>query len=196
MFRARAAGFYDAVPDPANTDEWRFLARHAGLPTRLLDWCEGALIGLHFPRKEDHPAVWMLNPVELNDFASNRTSSDPKEIRVFPFVWHRPDLPIVNPAFELGEPWELNSPGVPVARGYLSDMRSSTVAYPTRVFHHIRKAEGLNPSRRVEKSVLLERGLHDRQRCCSRGYLDYPMVGPRALPKAHSILAACAIPDN
>ena len=147
------------------------MAHHAGLPTRLLDWCEGALIGLHFPRKEDHPAVWMLNPLELNDFASNRTSSDPKEIRVFPFVRHQPDLPIVNPAFELREPWELNSPGVPVARGYLSDMRSCTVAYPTRVFHHIRKAEGLNPSRRVEKSVLLERGLHDRQRCCSRGIL-------------------------
>ena len=129
MFRARAAGFYDAVPDRANTDQWLFLARNAGLPTRLLDWCEGAHIGLHFALKEDHPVVWMLNPLELNDFASNRTSSDPNEIREFPLVWHRPDPPIVNPAFEnLRGAWELDGPGVPLP----------VAIYPTYVHPRLR----------------------------------------------------------
>src|SRR5215472_15457567 len=61
MFRARAGGFQDVVPMRDHTDQWLFLARHAGLPTRLLDWSEAALIGLFFALKEDSPVIWMLN---------------------------------------------------------------------------------------------------------------------------------------
>jgi len=55
-------------------DQWLFLARHVGCPTRCLT-DRGLLIALLFavydgrgePRKEaDGATVWMLDPVELN----------------------------------------------------------------------------------------------------------------------------------
>lgn len=70
------------VPDRQETDKWLFLARHVGLPTRLLDWSESALIGLYFALFEQHPVVWMLNPHELN-----RKSAPDALPNVFPLTW-------------------------------------------------------------------------------------------------------------
>jgi hypothetical protein len=119
QFRARASGFYDGVPDRGNTDQWLFLAQHVGLPTRLLDWTEGALIALHFALKENSPVVWMLNPLHLNHEAHGAPADvDPNDMREFPLPWHRTQPPSANGACEnIGGAWEHDGRGVelPVA---------------------------------------------------------------------------------
>ncbi|WP_051289908.1 FRG domain-containing protein [Paenibacillus massiliensis] len=73
QFKSRAVSYLETVP---NDDwEWMLTAQHFGLPTRLLDWSQSALVGLFFAveddrytyeNEEDVPVVWCLNPFELN----------------------------------------------------------------------------------------------------------------------------------
>src|SRR5262245_45005743 len=75
-FRLKAPSLGIApLPQRDHTDQWLFLARHVGLPTRLLDWTEGLMFALWFavhdakggPRDpEEGGTVWMLDPDELN----------------------------------------------------------------------------------------------------------------------------------
>ncbi len=72
-FRLRAQSFYN-TPEHDRLDKWLFLMQHTGLPTRLLDWTDGALIALLFslgfletvPDCDKKPVVWMLNPIAFN----------------------------------------------------------------------------------------------------------------------------------
>jgi len=163
MFRSRASGYHDVVPDVERTDQWLFLARHAGVPTRLLDWTEGALIGLHFALQENEkePVVWMLNPLEMNRLSTPSDPAmlpDPNGIREFPLPWHDPDpdpppwFPRVrpraatNPAFEnLRGAWEQDQHGgdLPVAI-YPTYVHPRLRAQRACFTIHGKRKEGLN----------------------------------------------------
>lgn len=52
--------------------DWYFLMQHHGAPTRLLDWSDGALMGVHFAVRESHEEskgafVYLLDPYRLDD---------------------------------------------------------------------------------------------------------------------------------
>jgi len=67
LFKARSKAL-DETPKDSDHDEWLFLMQHFGVPTRLLDWTEGALIALYFAVYDSpkDPVVWMIDPHELN----------------------------------------------------------------------------------------------------------------------------------
>jgi FRG domain-containing protein len=82
-FRRQAAQL--PLYKPADSWEWYFLMQHYGVPTRLLDWTDGILIGLHFAISsrggkndslgETDAAVYLLDPwlLDIGAFAKYRT---------------------------------------------------------------------------------------------------------------------------
>lgn len=54
---------------PNSEWEWLTIMQHHAVPTRLLDWTEGPLVGLFFAvekHDDESGALWVLNPTELN----------------------------------------------------------------------------------------------------------------------------------
>jgi hypothetical protein len=114
-FRRMAPAFTDyKTPDRDATDEWLFLMQHLRVPTRLLDWSEGALIGLYFALQEKRPVIWMLNPDALNQLST----TDKVIPGVYPLTWFRPKGGSINIGHEnIRGAWESDRKGVdlPVA---------------------------------------------------------------------------------
>lgn len=80
-FFVQRAGMYTNDPLPRSPAQWLSLMQHVGLPTRLLDWTDSALVALFFAvTKEENidGVVWILDPIELNKLSNivNLPASD------------------------------------------------------------------------------------------------------------------------
>jgi len=91
QFITQAHIFCETKPAGDDDWEWYFLMQHFGAPTRLLDWTEGALLGLYFSVRGNpgyyDSVVWALDPYGLNEKSIRRsevippsaTGVDPKD---------------------------------------------------------------------------------------------------------------------
>ncbi|WP_409272831.1 FRG domain-containing protein [Neobacillus sp. SCS-31] len=125
-FKAKAVPFLEKLPN--SFWDWLFIMQHHGVPTRLLDWSEDALIALMFAieyRSTTDPiefdaVVWCLDPLELNrnfNFQSTRNNIPNIESEDITSIFgpeSPPGVPINHPIAVIGS---LNSERIIAQKG-------------------------------------------------------------------------------
>jgi FRG domain len=128
MFRQRSIRLHSVTTGDAW--EYLFLMQHFGVPTRLLDWTENAIVALYFavshaeaPRVEGEPsdrlAVWVLDPGLWNEFAL-RDARAPKSILSTPdpnLAGYEPDSETPMKITPLAMHGAYNNPRIVAQRG-------------------------------------------------------------------------------
>lgn len=105
-FKSKALGRLGHRRIPASAIEWLFLAQHYGVPTRLLDWTESALVALWFavcfrPNPDVDGRIWALQPSLMNSAVTGQQGliqfDDPLLGRMAAQAFNPRPLPSVEP---------------------------------------------------------------------------------------------------
>jgi hypothetical protein len=123
-FKLRAQPFlHEATQPPRDEWDWYFLMQHFGVPTRLLDWTESALVALYFAaesRPDSSGAVWILDPRQINKSLAKIGAFIPiysaeRVTGYLPELWDEADAHLAKGVIAIDPP--LNSPRLAAQRG-------------------------------------------------------------------------------